>query len=377
MKSNLKDMTKEEKIELYEALKEKDRRKKLKKNNFVPNSGQIIGIRSNAMARCNTSGNAAGKSTWAIHEAVWQCQGYNPITKEYNLVPTDVVVLLYQNRKSDSIWKLEMLRWFDIDEKQFKKMGTPHTQKIEFPNGSNIIFFSQESDPQAFEGISGYSLVVVDEPCLEWQFNSLFRGARNKGIKPKFLIVGTLIGPNSVWIRKLQQRWAEGLEPDWFFIKTSSYVNKHNLADGFLEKFEARLSASERLVRIEGGASDLEGLALAHLFKRGTHVLPVAEFKPHYDMPCVIGIDPHTSKPNVAVLLGVDRNGLYYCIDEICTKVPAREYAQLLKPWVKQYRILDIVADCSGVSDMSGGEAYKSFIEILNEEGIKDRKSVV
>lgn len=364
---DLTNLTKEQKIELYDALQEKKKRKRLKKDNYKPNAGQEPVHGSTAMIRLLTSGNGSGKTTLCIHEALWQAHGYNPVSKIHNKVPTDVVVLLDQANKADLIWKPELLKWFDIPEKNFKKCGKPYTSVIELSLGSRIFFFSQEAEPTALEGIQGYSLVIADEPPPEWQFNALFRGAREKGIIPKFLLSGTLIGSNSAWLRKLQTRWAAGLESDVECFRTSSYVNEANLAEGFLDKFSARLSPAERAIRIEGLPGDLEGLALAHLFKRKTHLMADEDFKYNTDMPCILAVDPHTSKPHVAVLLTCDKDNHLYAIKEASEKINAEKYTQkYLIPWIKNHRVIDLVVDCSGVADMTSGNGYESFIDEVN-----------
>jgi len=366
-KPDLSNLTKDEKLRLLDSIKEQKRRKKLKSTRMVPNAGQMPVIKSGAMQRAMTSGNGAGKTCLGVHLVMWHAQGYNPITKEMNKVPTDAVVLIDQGRKADLIWKKEVQKWFEIPDKCFKKNGTPYTQEIHLENGSIIRFFSQEAAEYSFEGIQGYSLVLADEPCPEWQYNALFRGAREKGTIPKFVILGTLIGPNSVWLRKLKNQWeTEGIE-DWEFFTTSSWVNEDNLSDGFLHKFAARLSDAERHIRLEGGASDLDGLALAHLFNRRDHVVPVEEFRPDCNMPCVIGIDPHTRKNSVAVLLGVDNEGMLFAIDEVSVKKTAAEFYQDIKPWMDKYQIIDVVCDSSGSADMTSGDHFRSFISVLTE----------
>jgi hypothetical protein len=51
-------------------------------------------------------------------------------------------------------------------------------------------------------------------------------------------------------------------------------------------------------------------------------------------------------------------------------KKVARDFAKTLKDFMKGYRIIDIIMDSAGVAESTGGEGYKSFYDILREEGI-------
>lgn len=372
---SVSNLSKEEKLELLTLLEEKERKAKARRAVYKPNSGQLPIHQSNALIRIVASGNGAGKTTAAIQEALWRCEGYHPIKKKYTKSPTEVIVLLDQASKSDRIWVKQMRKWTTLRQDQLKKNGTPYTAEIFFDNGSRILFFSQAADEMVFEGISDYSMVIADEPCREKQFTALFRGARDVDSNPEFLVIGTPLGPNAAWIRQLWDRWSRGEEPDVECFRTDSEVNRANLSEGFLEQFSRLLSEKERQVRLHGMFSDIDGLALSHLFNRETHVIPRTEWKWDPALPCVIAIDPHPSKSTVAVLMGVDRDNFIYVIDELSEKALPRQLAPRFKQWIEKYNVRNVICDSLGSQDGTGGEGFNSFIQVLNDCGIPARST--
>jgi len=370
---DIKGKSKRELLELYDAIQEQKRRAKLAKVVYRPNAGQLPIHASSKTIRIVTSGNGAGKTTLAINEAIWRCQGYHAIKQTFTKVPTDVIVVLDQASKSDSIWVPEMRKWVALKDDAFKKMGRPNVSQVHFPNGSRIIFLSQEAEQMTYEGLSGYSMVIMDEPCPHFIWKALFRGARDKTIQPEFLVIGTPIGSHATWIRLMCEDISKGIIDYGEVFRTNSEVNKANLPEGFLEKFSEQLSESERLVRLEGYFSDLEGLALAHLWKRDRHVIGAGDVEWERSAPCVVAIDPHPSKKHVALLVGATRDGQIRVLKEMAAKLVPREFARTLRKWYSEHRVVDIVCDSLGSADMTGGEGFKSFIQILNEEGIQAR----
>jgi hypothetical protein len=366
----LSRLSREEKLRLYDVIQEKKRRARERKSVYKPNAGQLQIHKSDAMVRINASANAAGKTTAAIHEAFWRAQGFHPVKDKYTKTPTDVIVLVDQARKADDIWVREAKKWFNVSDEMLKKKGKPFTTEIHFDNGSRVIFLTGESPEMAFEGISDYSQVVIDEPCPHWQFKALFRGARDKAIQPEFLIIGTPIGPNATWIRQMWQKWSKG-ELDYVeCFRMSSDVNRENLPEGFLDKFADQLTEQERQVRLHGQFSDLDGMALAHLFKRDVHLISRESLDWDYSNPVAIAVDPHTSKAHTAVLLGVDRENRLIALEELSLKVTARQYAQAMieKGWFSKYRVVDIVYDSAGNAETTSGEGFRPFGEVFNEE---------
>jgi len=362
-------LTREEKLKLLDLLEEKKRRKLLKKDSFVPNEGQLPVHQSTATLRCVFSGNGAGKTTSAVHEALWTCNGYNPILKAYTPVPARVIVLLDHPEKVADLWLPEIRKWINLDPKQCDKRGKPYYTRIWFENGSEILFMFHQQEPTLFESIE-LDMMIADEPPPRHIYISLRRGGRKQGRKPKFLIVGTPI--TGTWMRtEIQDPWVQGELKDTECFRFGTIVNEANLAKHFIESFSSVLSEKEKRIRLYGEFFDLDGLALAHLFDRRTHV--VEPFTWPNDRPVVIAVDPHGSKPHHALMLGVDEDNHLFVLKEFNAKMVAREFARALKQWYQGYRVVDHICDSYGSAEHLGGEGFKSFIQVLNEEGVRIR----
>jgi hypothetical protein len=371
---DVRNLSREQKLALLAAAEEKARRKKRSKAAFKPNAGQDPVLRSKALIRLVTSGNGAGKTTMAVVEAGWTAQGFNPLTGEHSIVPTKIIYLLDRPSKVNDKVIPELKKFFDTSGWGFHKDGTPAYRRISLPNGSEILFYFHEMEAMAFESIDGYSLVIADEPPPRHAYIGLRRGGRSKGFKTRFLLIGTPIGPNSSWLRmEILEAWKNG-DPDIEVFNFHTDVNAANLDDGYIDNFSKALTDKEKAIRLRGEWSDLDGLALAHLFKEQVHV--VANEPPGFyggNNPCVVAIDPHPSKNHVAILLGADRDDQLYVLKELSLKMVPRLFAKELRKWMAGYRVIDIVCDNLGSSEMTGGEGFKSFISVLQEEGVRVR----
>ena len=311
----------------------------------------------------------SGKTTLLAHEVIWAAQGYNPIKDEFTKVPVSIVFLIDDAEKSDLLVIPEMRKWFQIDDKWFSKDGKPTTSSIKFPNGSRIKFLSHGIEPLKAEGVQ-FDFLAADEPPPLHIYNALTRGMRAKGSKKKSIIVGTPL--TAPWLRTdVYEPWQKGELPYVDCFRMSSTVNKDNLDWERQEKFFARLTPEERKIRMSGAFFDLSGLALAGLFKRNKHVIEPFEWPRSW--PCVVAIDPALNKPHVACLLGINHKDELFYLKEISSKVPARQFARQLKEWYNGYNIADIICDSLGSSGTSGGEGLSSFIEVLNDEGVRAR----
>lgn len=355
---------------LYDMLEELERRKRLRRAAYKPNAGQLPIHKSQKRVRFVASGNGAGKTCAAVHEAMWAVLGYNPILKIYTQVPATVVVVLDKPSKSDDVWLPEMRKWFNIEEKQLHKRSKSHTAEINFPNGSKIIFCSHEQDPLTFESIQ-IDAGIYDEPPPRHVFIALSRGTRKLGTRAWHLIIGTPLA--AAWLRKeIWEPWSKGETTDVECFRVDSDVNKDNINWEAQEANFRFMTEKEQLIRRKGQFFDLEGQALAHLLDPSVHIMP-PEWQPEDKWPCVLAIDPHPSKKHHAVLISVDRHQNFYVVKETAEKLPAREFARHLKQWMQGHRVVDIVVDSLGSSDGTGGEGFKSFIEVLREEGVRGR----
>lgn len=363
---NLKHLSKDEKLRLIDLLNEKERRLRDRLDVYSPNAGQLPVHTSVAPNRFVFSGNGGGKTTLGVNEVIWAATGYNPVTETFYPVPTTSIVVLDHPDKVDNLWLPELKKWTNIQPEWLFKHGKPYVTEIRWPTGSQTFFFFHQQDATAFESISVSGIIVFDEPPPRHIWVALKRSGRVKDRQTRYLMIGTPI--TQAWMRtEIYERWVAGELPDTECFRFATQVNEQNLATGYIEDFSRVLTEKEKRQRLQGEFFDLEGLALAHLFRHDTHVIQPFQWNP--DNPCVVAIDPHPSKAHVAVLLGVDEHDNLYYLDEYKEKALARNFAQRLvnRGWFQNYRVIDIVYDSLGSADLTGGEGFKAFGQILNE----------
>lgn len=369
-RDQLSAMSREEKIEWLKQVQESERRLKLRKDVYQPNEGQVQVHKSDKKIRLVVSGNGAGKTTLGVQEAVWSADGYNPVTDSFIPVPRRVVVVLDKPEKVDDKWLPEIRKWFTIDDKMLKKNGKPYYNQLMRPNGSEIKFMFHDQDELTFESLE-VDDIIFDEPPPRKVYIALLRGMRNKAKRARVLIIGTPI--TGSWLRKeIQEPWARGELPDTECFRFSTRVNDVNLPDGYVDWYSSKLTDKEKSIRIDGHFFDLDGLALAHLWSPKDHIIPLNQFRWDEEWPVVVAIDPHPSKPHVVSLVGADPYGPVV-LKELKVKLTTRKFAKALKEMYKGYRVTDIVCDDWGSGESTGGEDFKSFIDILKEEGIQVR----
>lgn len=364
-------LTRDQKLAKIDALTEKKRRILAKKPVYKPNAGQLPVHMDDKSIRIVAAGNGGGKTACAAQEAIWWATGYNPITKGFNKVPATVVLLLDSPLKIEKVWLVELRKWYPLDEKcELKKNGKPYVNEIVFENGSTILIMLQEQETIVFEGIQ-LDYMIADEPFERRIWVALRRGARKKGTKPRFLIIGTPIG--QPWLYEEMWKKAEdGERSDIGIHRFNTDVNLHNLADGYKEEFGANLTDAEKLVRFGGHFDHIEGLALAHLFRKDKHI--VRNFPWPKGKPAVLVIDPAWNKPHVYVLIGATGDGRIYYIKEGKYKGAAGGLANELKEFIQgPWRIIDYIIDSMAETPNTGGDGNKSFSEVLKEKGIPVR----
>lgn len=368
-KITIEGLTREQKLEMLDALEEKKRRLIDKREVYVPNAGQLPVHLSDKKIRAVFGANGMGKTAMGVNEALYAVLGYNPITKKTTTVPARVVVVLDRPEKVEQTFLPEIRKWFPLKEDQLHKKGKPYYSQITFANGSEIIFLFHDMEPMSMESIE-LDFAIFDEPCPRSLFVSLFRGGRKKHTNARFLFVGTPIAAS--WMRReLYDPWAKGERTDIECFRASTDVNKQNLADGYIESFKSVLTEKEQQVRLHGAFFDLDGLALAHLFNRKTHVIPPPRWPPGW--PVVIALDPHPRKAHVGVMLGCTPDNELIALKEISSRAIPSQFAQDLKEWMKGYRVADIICDSFGSSELTGGDGNLSFIAVLRENGVRAR----
>lgn len=370
-KDQLLNMSRDEKLKQLELMREKKRRIKKKKPQYVPNPGQLAFHMDSKPIVYNTSANAAGKTTSLVQEVWWAATGYSPIREEFTKVPATIVVLIDNVRKISQVWLPALNEWFDLENVKQVRAGKPYISELHFPNGSIVYFMTHDLDMMVFEGIE-LDVFLADEPFARPIWVALTRGLRKKGTVPKVKLVGTPIA--HAWMYKELWRAAErGERDDIGLHRMGVEVNRENLAEGYIEQFSKNLSEKEKQARLKGHPIQLDGLALAHLFDPETHEVEAFDWPETW--PVVVAIDPHPSKKHVACMVGVDRDGQLYYIKEIASSEAPRAFAQTLRQWMSGFRVLDIVCDSLGAAPTTGGDGNMSFIEVLNSEGVRARST--
>lgn len=357
-----KELTKEEKLKLIDALEEKKRRQREARAAFVPNEGQSLVIKSKAFTKVVLSGNGSGKTAMGVNIALWAALGYNPVTQERYQVPAKVYVVLDKPDKIEQTWMPEIKKWYNLKPEQLHKRGKPYYASIQFDNGSEITFLFHDQEPMTFESIEG-SWFIFDEPPPRHVWIGLRRAGRTKNTVPRYLIIGTPISGS--WVRTdIYEPWAKGELPDTECFRYGTAVNEHNLAAGYMESFGRFLTEKEKRVRFEGQFFDLDGLGLAHLWKRDVHLVNV-EWNPRW--PVVIGLDPHTRKKHHAIMLGISPEGYFFVLKELALKCLPAQFAEELAEWAHGYKVIDVVCDNLGSGELTGGMGALSFIQVLNK----------
>lgn len=367
---NIDHLSRDEKLQLLDIIEEKKRRQKEAQAIYEANDGQILVHKSTKQLRYVSSGNGAGKTALATNEALWAALGYNPILNEFTPVPCRVIVLLDHPEKVADVWIPELQKWYNLKPEQLHKRGKNYYSQVTFPNGSEILFMFHQQEAMIFESIE-LDMMIADEPPPRHIYVALKRGGRKKKRKARFLIIGTPIA--AAWLRKeVEDPWRKGELPNCECFKFGTKVNEKNLSDNYIEEFSSGLTEKEKRIRLHGESFDLEGLALAHLFDQTIHLIDPIKPWPSYN-PVVIAIDPHPSKPHHAIMLGTDQDGYLYFIKGIKRKMVARAFAKELKKFMEGYKVIDITCDSLGSSEGTGNEGFKSFIQVLIEEGVRCR----
>ncbi len=369
-KADISKLSREEKLKLLDAIEEKQRRKKESRASFAPHKGQRPIMESDKYIRAVVCSNSFGKTAMCVNEALFAALGFNPIKQKTYYVPSNIVVVLDKPEKVEEVWLKEIRKWFNLKEEQLHKKGKPYYSQISFDNGSTISFMFHEQNELSFESLSDISAIIMDEMPPRHIFIALTRGQRDKHLQPWVLLASTMI--SSSWVYKdLYIPWSRGEREDVEFFSGTIWDNATNLADGYIDRFSRNLTDKEKEVRLFGRFADIDGLALAHLFRRDIHLVPEKPWPQHW--PVVVAIDPALRKPHMAVMLGITPDDELVYLKELRHKSAAKEFATKLKDFYQGFRVVDLVCDSMGSSDLTGGDGVLSFIAVLQKNGIRVR----
>lgn len=367
-KPNLRNLSRDEKLQLLAELEEKEKRLKQKQTLYVPNDLQAKVHKSLKRIRLVTAANGVGKTCLGVWESYWAATGTNPHRSLQGIpIPNTGIVVLDSPDKVDR-WMDEYRRWFDTTEWQLIKNGKPYINEINLPNGSVIKFMFHLQEQMAFESFEA-EWAIFDEPSPRHCFVGVQRALR-RSPNPFTLIVGTPIA--QPWLKTdLYDPAMKGERDDIEVFKAGIMVNASNLGKDYIANFSRDLTEAEKKVRLHGEFAHLEGLALADLWKRDIHIIPRFEWPRAH--PVTIAIDFHPSKPCTAIMLGVNKLDLFYVIKTFKSKAPPRLFAEEIMKWYSGYRIQDIVCDNIGSTPKTGGIDNLSFIQVLQKEGVPVR----
>lgn len=371
--SKLAGLTREQKLAVLDALNEKKKRKREARAAFIPHAGQRPIVKDPHNKRIVVCANGFGKSALGVNEAMWALDGYNPETKTHTPVPSKVIVVLDAPEKVADVWLPELRKWREIPDEWLNKRGKPYYTEISWPNGSVLRFMFHLQEEMAFESLES-DFVVLDEPPPRSVWVALLRSGRKKDRKARFLLIGTPIA--QAWLREFYVEWGKGLYPDTQFFRGETAQNAANLAEGYIEEFSRHLTEAEKRTRLHGEFFNTDGMALAGLWKRERHLVRLSDVPDDYMQawPHVIAIDPHPNKPTFACLVAAAPNGKRYYVGEIAIKLVPSEFAGWLKKnWLTTHRVVDIICDNYGSGQFTGGEGFKSFIEVLYSCGVRAR----
>lgn len=368
-KEQLSQLTPEQKLQLLDLIAQKKRLDRERRETYVPNEGQRLVHASPAIERYCFAGNGSGKTTLLVNEVLWAAQGYNPITKQHTKVPAKIIVVLDTPSKIEDVFLRELQKWTNLTPDMLEKRGKPYPSRIQFENGSSVDFVFHLQEDMAAESIE-WDWAFFDEPCPRKLYVAIKRGGRTKTGIGRILLIGTPIAAS--WLRKdVYEPWVKGERPNTECFRFGTKVNEKNLADGYLEEFSRVLTEKERRIRLEGEFFDLEGLALADLFDRNLHTLPEPRW-PH-GWPVIVAIDPAGNKPHMAIMMGCTPENKFVVLKELSSRSIPSRFAQELKDMYKGYRVVDIICDSMGSGDYTGGEGNSSFIQVLNQNGVRAR----
>lgn len=366
----LHKLTKEQKLQLYDLLQEKKKRKRRNKKFFKPKPKQEVIIRSKALEKYLFCGNGFGKTTLLVNAIHWAATGYNPVTDEMTPVPSVIYLVVDDPSKIDQKIIPEYKKWFELDEEeQCHKDGKPHYSRISYDNGSVCYILTHEVNLLKLEGVE-MTHVMFDEPPPRHVFLGLYRGGRVQGRPLQIFMAGTpLYQP---WLRTdIYEPWTEG-DPDFKDVECFTGETTDNDSidpEEYIRRFGKMLSEEEKATRFKGAFFDMSGQALAYLWSNKDHMVTKEQLKWDSGNPCAIVIDPHPSKAHVAVLLGCDKEGRYVVLDEYSHKILARGFMSALveRGWFRDYTVIDVIYDSLGNSEMTSGEGYRTFGEVINE----------
>lgn len=236
--------------------------------------------------------------------------------------------------------------------------------EVEFTNDSKIYFINL-SNPDSLRGPS-VLWIYMDEAAdaSEFAFLTLMGRLRNdaKTVFPEsafsFFITSNPNGKNWVY-----QRFFAKPSPEYFGIQTTTFDNKSNLPDNYIENLQAAYS-SDMANRFLHGSFDVFIGQIFGEFQEPIHVIAPIELPKHYYR--FRAIDFGWSHPTVVLWACEDHKGnLYFYREFAKSEVPAYELAEKINTLSGEEEYEYTVGDTSGVavSQTDGESVYRQLYE--------------
>ena len=358
---DLSRLSTEEKLEALRLLEAKDF---IEKENVldtqVLNEPQKKFYQSKAIIRLFCGGNGSGKSRALLHELTrthLRCHEHrnvDNINRTWFFMPDLKKVEEY----------LSELKKICPPSKfpQTDRLGTPNIRRLLWKDGSVTTFYSYEQDSMVAEG-ANLDAVFWDEPPPRSLFIAAYRGLRSN---PDHFMVFGLTPISEPWIyTELYLPAVNKEDPSKEVILASTYDNKANLSEVWLENFKNSLSDDEIRVRLYGEFASLQGRVFKE-FNRQTHVV---KHKPWpNDWPVWLCVDPHSRKPSTAVWAGVTKDEELVVLEEASAE-GIQELGELINRIEERHkwRVVSRIIDNSGSArDWSGSTAIDIFKKKCN-----------
>lgn len=356
---DLSKLTLEEKLEALRLLEQKELlSKELILDNQVLNPPQIKFYQSTARVRLFCGGNGSGKSRALLHELVrthlrrHEYRNVDNINKTWFFMPD-------LKKVEDYLSELKKVcppsKFPETD-----RMGTPNIRRLIWPNKTVTTFYSYEQDSMAAEG-SNIDACFFDEPPPRNLYIASYRGLRSN---PDHFVVFGLTPISEAWIyNELYLPAINKEDPSKDVILASTWDNRANLSEDWIEDFKNSLTEEEQRVRLYGEFAVLQGRVFKE-FSRTTHVVKTKPFPK--DWPVYVCVDPHSRKLSTALWVGVTKDDELVVLNEAAAD-GIQELGEMINRVEKEggYNVVSRLIDNSGSSrDWSGNTA----IEILRNK---------
>lgn len=301
------------------------------------------------------AGFGAGKTKALIARALYLKSNYPKQNIAYYLPTFDLVRNIAFPRFSEELESLGA---------RFKINKVYHTVDIE--NCGSIIFRSMDMP----ERIVGYEVAdsLVDEldtlkttqARLAWQKII----ARNRQKKPDGTINTAAVGTTPEGFRFVYEQWGKEKRPGYELIKASTYSNRRNLPDGYIEALESTYPSNLLSAYLEGEFVNLTSGAVYPSFDRFLNSTDEAIIA---NEPLHIGMDFNVSK--MAAVVHVLRKDKPYAVLEYTDVYDTPAMIKLIKDRHVGHAIY-VYPDASGQNRKSNN-ASTSDLSLLREAGFK------